>query len=85
MPGMMDPGDMPPPDMMTPEMPMPALPGDVALAQFKLTIPLTKTGIKIPLSVTYANRTESIMEKEVRGNFGITFDLDSILSGLGGQ
>ena len=54
--------------------------GDIAAGQLKLTIPIRGTALKIPLSITFANRTELIQEKEVRGNFGITFDLDSILA-----
>ena len=29
---------------------------------------------------SFANRTELIKEKEVRGNFGFTFNLDSLLA-----
>jgi hypothetical protein len=54
--------------------------GDIAVGQLKLTIPLRGTALKFPLSITFANRTELIQEKEVRGNFGVTFDLDSILA-----
>ena len=54
--------------------------GDIAVGQFKFTIPIRGTAIKIPLSMTFANRTELNKEKEVRGNFGITFDLDSIFA-----
>jgi len=54
--------------------------GDIAVGQFKLTIPIRGTALKIPLSISIANRTELIKEKEVRGNFGVTFDLDSILA-----
>jgi hypothetical protein len=54
--------------------------GDIASFQGKLTIPIRGTAFKIPLSFTYANRTELINEKEVRGNFGFTFDLDSIFA-----
>jgi hypothetical protein len=36
--------------------------------------------MKIPLSISFANRTELIHEREIRGNFGVTFDLDSILA-----
>lgn len=54
--------------------------GDVGVFQAKLTVPIRGTAIKIPLSFTVANRTELIKEKEVRGNFGITFDLDSIMA-----
>ena len=54
--------------------------GDIAAGQLKLTIPIRGTAFKIPLSISFANRTELIQEKEVRGNFGVTFDLDSILA-----
>ena len=54
--------------------------GDIAVGQLKLTIPIRGTAFKIPLSISFANRTELIKEKEVRGNFGVTFDLDSILA-----
>ncbi|HMZ80088.1 MAG TPA: hypothetical protein PLL06_10345, partial [Acidobacteriota bacterium] len=53
---------------------------DTAIGQVKLTIPVKGSGVKIPISVTFANRTELIKEKEVRGNIGITFDLDSIFA-----
>jgi hypothetical protein len=54
--------------------------GDIAVGQLKLTIPVRGTAFKIPLSVSFANRTELIQEREVRGNFGFTFDLDSIFA-----
>jgi hypothetical protein len=54
--------------------------GDIAVGQLKLTIPVRGTAFKIPLSVSFANRTELLEEKEVRGNFGFTFDLDSIFA-----
>jgi hypothetical protein len=57
--------------------------GHLAIAQAKLTIPV-KSGVKIPLSVTVANRTELIKEKEVRANFGVTFDLDAVMAGAFG-
>lgn len=43
-------------------------------AQGKIIIPIAD-GIDFPVSVTYANRTELIDEKDVRGQFGFTFDL----------
>lgn len=54
--------------------------GDIAALQAKLTIPIRGTAFKIPLSFSYANRTELIKEREIRGNFGFTFDLDSIFA-----
>ena len=55
--------------------------GDTAVGQFKLTIPINGTGIKIPISLTFANRSELIKESTVRGNFGFTFDLNRLLLG----
>ncbi len=59
---------------------LPNTKGDIAAGQVKLTIPLGDSGIKIPLSVTFANRTELVREKEVRGNFGFTLDFDSLFA-----
>lgn len=59
---------------------MPGTKGDIAIGQIKLAIPIKGLGIKFPISVTFANRTELIKEKTIRGNFGVTFDLDSILA-----
>jgi hypothetical protein len=42
-------------------------------AQGKLTIPIAD-GIDFPISVTWANRSNLIDEKEVRGQFGFTLD-----------
>jgi len=56
-----------------------ALKGNLALLQAKLTIPIKNTGVKIPLSVSWANRTELIKESDMRGNIGITFDMDTII------
>jgi hypothetical protein len=56
--------------------------GDIGVGQVKLTIPVKGSGVRIPISFTFANRTELIKEKIVRGNIGITFDLDSIFARL---
>lgn len=56
--------------------------GWIHAAQAKITIPLKGSGAKIPLSVSYANRTELIKEKSVRAHFGITFDLDVVTSAV---
>jgi hypothetical protein len=60
----------------------PGTKGDLAFGQLKLTIPIADWGIKLPLSVTFANRTELIKESTVRANFGFTFDLDPIFGRL---
>jgi hypothetical protein len=54
--------------------------GDIGVGQIKLVIPIKNSGVRIPLSFSFANRTELIKEKEVRGNFGFTFDLDTIFA-----
>lgn len=54
--------------------------GDMAVGQFKWTIPIADWGIKLPLSVTFANRSDLIKESTVRANFGFTFDLDPIFA-----
>jgi hypothetical protein len=55
--------------------------GDIATGQFKLLIPIKDTGIKLPFSFTFANRSELIKERHTRVNFGFTFDLDRLLLG----
>ena len=57
-------------------------PGWVHALQAKVTIPVKGSGVKIPLSVSIANRTELIKEKNIRGHVGLTFDLDVISAGL---
>lgn len=54
--------------------------GDLAVGQVGLKIPIKGLGMKIPLSFSFANRTDLIKEKEIRGNFGFTFDLDTIFA-----
>lgn len=54
--------------------------GDFAVGQFKVTIPVKGSGVKIPFSLSVANRTDLIKETDVRGSFGFTFDLDSIFA-----
>lgn len=55
-------------------------PGSMGLFQAGFTIPFGDSGLKLPLSITYASRTELIKESDVRANFGITFDLDTLLA-----
>jgi hypothetical protein len=59
---------------------IPNLKGDIAVGQAKFVIPIKGLGIRFPISVTFANRTELVRETEVRGNFGFTFDLDTLFA-----
>ena len=54
--------------------------GDLAVGQFKITIPVKGSGVKIPISLSVANRTDLIKETDVRGNVGVTLDLDSLFA-----
>ena len=54
--------------------------GTIAVGQVKLTVPVKGAGIRVPLSVTFANRTELITEHIVRANVGVTYDLDTIFA-----
>jgi hypothetical protein len=51
--------------------------GSIGVVQGKLTIPFSGI-VKVPISVTWSNRTELINESDVRGQVGLTFDIDSL-------
>jgi hypothetical protein len=56
--------------------------GDLWLGQAKLSLTPPGSSIKVPLSVTYSNRTELIDKPTWRGQVGIAYDLDSLLGAL---
>lgn len=51
--------------------------GHIGIVQGKVTIPVSGV-VKIPISITWSNRTELIKEKDLRGQVGLTLDLDSL-------
>ena len=53
-------------------------PGHIAVFQTKLEIPAGNNAMRIPLSLTYSNRTELVNESDVRGQIGISFNLDAL-------
>ena len=59
---------------------MPNTRGDIGVGQIKLVLPIKNSGVRIPISFSFANRTELVKEREVRGNFGFTFDLDALFA-----
>jgi hypothetical protein len=59
---------------------LPNTKGDIGFLQLGLKVPIKGTGFKIPFSVTFANRTELVKERTIRGNFGFTLDLDTLLA-----
>lgn len=54
--------------------------GHIWVVQTKFELPTANNSIRIPISVTYANRTELIKESDVRGQIGISFNLDSLFA-----
>lgn len=57
--------------------------GTIAVVQLKTTLPIRQAGLGIPFSLTWANRDElKTHEQYVRGQVGMTFDFDSLLSRL---
>ena len=57
---------------------------DIHKAQVKLTVPMPARlgGISLPISLTVANRTELIDEREVRGQVGFTLDFSVLQQAL---
>src|ERR1700674_1650939 len=55
--------------------------GTIHIAQLGVTFTVSGTGIKVPLAISYSNRTELIKANNVRGHFGVSYDLDSLLAG----
>ena len=54
--------------------------GHIGLFQAKLEFPVGKNAVRIPISFTASNRTELIKESEVRGQIGISFNLDQLFA-----
>ena len=56
---------------------LPATKGHIGVLQGKVAIPLSDV-VKVPVSITWASRRELIKEKDIRGQIGLTLDLDSL-------
>jgi hypothetical protein len=54
--------------------------GLIFAVQGRVQLSVKGSGVKIPLSLSYANRTELLKEKDVRGHVGVTFDMDVLSS-----
>lgn len=50
--------------------------GDIGTFNLKLDIPIRDLGMRFPVSFTYSNRTEFDLKRQLRANFGFTFDPD---------
>jgi len=56
--------------------------GNIILLQGKLSLVPEGSSVKVPVSVTWSNRTELIDEPVWRGQVGVSYDLDSLFAGL---
>jgi hypothetical protein len=54
--------------------------GAIHLGQVKITFKVRNSGISIPLAISFSNRTDLIKATDVRGNFGLTYNLDSLFA-----
>jgi hypothetical protein len=57
-----------------------APPGNLYIGQLRLTLPMSNSGVKLPLSVSWSNRTELLDEAQVSANIGFTFNFDAVAS-----
>jgi hypothetical protein len=55
--------------------------GTIGVFQLKATVPIKDAGVRVPVSITWANRSELNHESFVRGQVGLTFDFDSLVAG----
>jgi hypothetical protein len=57
-----------------------SLTGNIWLFQSKLSLKVKNSGVKIPVALTYTNRTELNKESDVRGSIGVTYSLDNLFA-----
>lgn len=55
--------------------------GPIHIGQAKITLSLKNKNISIPFAVTFASRSDLLKASRVTGNFGISYDFSSLLSG----
>ena len=53
--------------------------GTIAIVHAGVTLQLPNSGVKIPIGVSWANRTELLTGSEIRGHIGFTFDTHSLV------
>lgn len=54
--------------------------GNIWLFQSKFSLKVKNSGVKIPVALTYTNRTELNKESDVRGSIGVTYNLESLFA-----
>jgi len=59
---------------------LPVAKGNMIVLEAKVTLTMKSSGVKIPVGVTWSNRTDLIKGKDVRGHIGVSYDFDSLLA-----
>lgn len=54
--------------------------GNIVLGQVKLLLTPKESSVKVPLALTYSNRTEVIAKPAWRAQIGVTYDFDSLFA-----
>jgi len=53
--------------------------GTIAVAQASITLQLPNSGVKVPIGISWSNRTDLLTGNEIRAHIGFTFDTHSLL------
>jgi hypothetical protein len=54
--------------------------GNMIVLEAKVTFTMKSSGVKIPVGVTWSNRTDVTKGNNVRGQIGVSYDFDSLLA-----
>src|SRR5262249_38713177 len=54
--------------------------GNIGLAQLRLVLGPGSSNVRIPIAVSYSNRTELIAKPTWRAQIGLSYDLDALFS-----
>lgn len=54
--------------------------GTLGILQAKIILKMKDSGVKIPIGVSWSNKTDLLNATDVRGHIGITYDFDSLLT-----
>jgi hypothetical protein len=68
-------------DLILDDVLFPGTTGTVVVGQVKVLVPVSGSLVRVPIALTVANRSELVKEKLVRGQVGLTFDVDSLVAG----
>ena len=53
--------------------------GTIAVAHASITLQIPNSGIRLPIGISWSNRTELVTGSEIRGHIGFSFDTHSVI------